>query len=211
MRWTRGKILLAIIIPLWLCAAAAGVMAMHRYDETPGAAASAPSDWPAATQLVRDSNRYSLLVFLHPQCPCSRATVEELSQLMARVQSRESKLAVTVLMDRPDGEAAGWEKTTLWKNASAIPGVRVLSDPRGAEAQRFGAQTSGQTMLYDRAGRLLFSGGITASRGHAGENAGLDAVLERLDMTSGHSLPAASTPVFGCELFDSPKRSRSTP
>ena len=41
-----------------------------------------------------------------------------------------------------------------------------------ARRQRFGAETSGQTLLYDRDGRLLFSGGTTGSRGHDGDNAG---------------------------------------
>jgi hypothetical protein len=55
-------------------------------------------------------------------------------------------------------------------------------------------------MLYDVNGRLLFSGGITGSRGHAGDNAGRTAILALLHReASGRN----DTFVFGCSLFAS--------
>jgi hypothetical protein len=78
-----------------------------------------------------------------------------------------------------------------------MPGVVVAIDPGGIEQQRFGARASGEVFLYKPDGELIFHGGITASRGHAGDNAGrafLEAILLR-------QKPAgAKTPVFGCEL-----------
>jgi hypothetical protein len=45
---------------------------------------------------------------------------------------------------------------------------------------------------------LIFSGGITASRGHAGENAGVLALVALLT----HGRPERrATSVFGCPLF----------
>jgi hypothetical protein len=85
----------------------------------------------------------------------------------------------------------------LWETAAAVPGVRVVRDD-GAEAWRFGARVSGQVMVYDHAGRLQFSGGITGARGHEGDNAGRDAI-EALLAGRPH---AASAFVFGCLLFD---------
>jgi len=66
------------------------------------------------------------------------------------------------------------------------------------EARRFGVETSGQTLLYDAGGRLIFSGGITGSRGHAGDNAGEAALVALL--TSGQA-DRRATSVFGCPLF----------
>ena len=80
---------------------------------------------------------------------------------------------------------------------AAIPGVATILDRGGREAARFGAHVSGQTFLYDAAGRLVFSGGMTIARGHAGDNDGEDALLALI--TAGHA-PVASTPVFGCLL-----------
>jgi len=55
--------------------------------------------------------------------------------------------------------------------------VTIVTDADGAEANRFGAETSGHTLLFDFGRRLLFSGGITDSRGHTGDNAGESAIV----------------------------------
>jgi hypothetical protein len=74
----------------------------------------------------------------------------------------------------------------------------VLGDLNGALARRFGAETSGYVLLYDAGGRLLFRGGITAGRGHAGDNAGMSAVVA---LVRGESISQAQTPVYGCSLL----------
>jgi hypothetical protein len=89
-------------------------------------------------------------------------------------------------------------QTDLLASAAAIPGVVVVRDDEGVEAGRFRAATSGQTMLYDTAGTLLFSGGITSARGHAGDNAGREAVVSLLTTDEA---ARKETPVFGCPLF----------
>jgi len=75
----------------------------------------------------------------------------------------------------------------------------VLSDVSGTEARLFGAQASGQTMLYDAAGNLQFSGGITASRGHAGDSPGRSAILSIVN--TGNS-DWTHTSVYGCSLHN---------
>ena len=90
-----------------------------------------------------------------------------------------------------------WCKKDLWHSAAAIPGVQVLCDEEGREAQGLGAATSGQVVLYSPGGELLFSGGITVSRGHAGDNAGRDAVISCL---TGLRADRTHCPVFGCPL-----------
>ena len=88
----------------------------------------------------------------------------------------------------------------IWHSAAAIPNVTVVRDDDGLEARRFGAATSGQSLLYDVNGRLLFSGGITGSRGHSGDNAGRTAMLALLQ----HAPPGRDSAfVFGCSLFAS--------
>ena len=140
------------------------------------------------------SGRARLLVFAHPQCPCSRATVRELSAIMA--QNRRSVDAY-VLFLAPQSEGDLWVKGALWQEAAGIPGLHLVEDSGGREAQLFGASTSGQVLLYDSRGRLLFKGGITAARGHVGPNAGSEAILHLLLGSAG---PRKTTPVFGCSL-----------
>jgi hypothetical protein len=87
--------------------------------------------------------------------------------------------------------------------------VTVVRDDDGREARRFGVEASGETLLYDADGSLLFSGGITAARGHAGDNAGRTELVSLLnhepssrtnivDRTGSHR---DATSVFGCPLF----------
>lgn len=191
-------VFLSAFLGLWILLLVGGMAKLWNYEGTAGAAAQAPTQWPTQTHVSRAPGLPSLVVLMHPHCPCSAATVDELSKLMTHCQG---KLTATVVMIQPDGTPDGWERTDLWRSAAAIPGVTLMSDPGGVETQRFGALTSGQALLYSPDGQLLFSGGITESRGHSGDNEGrsmIEAlVLHELD----HPLAQIpTTPVFGCPL-----------
>jgi hypothetical protein len=178
---------------LWLCGVVVGFRELLRYSNTPGAAAQS-SQWPrdAALQPARD--RATLIAFAHPQCPCTSATLGELALIMARSRG---KLDAYVYFYAPRSLGSEWARTKLWRQAESIPGVRPIEDRDGGEALRFGASTSGQTLLYDLSGRLVFKGGITAARGHAGANHGRDAVLSLVE--NGKAARNASL-TFGCSL-----------
>jgi hypothetical protein len=188
---------------LWLVAVAIGLLIMLDYESSPGAAANPPSLWPADSQIQRTSGRATLVMLAHPHCPCTRASIGELDLLMARVQGR---VTAYVLFVKPLGFPHNWEETDLWRSAAAIPGVKALRDEAGVEARRFHAATSGQTILYDAEGRLLFTGGITASRGHAGDNAGRSAIISLL--TEGQA-GQTETFAFGCTLLDAGSECRT--
>ena len=191
----RTSILFGVCI-VWGLVVGAGLMRLWAYADTPGKAAAAPERWPQASRLSRDPQRPTLVLFAHPQCACSRATVNELARLMAHEQGR---VTVHVLFYEPEGADAAWEHTDLWRSASAIPGVRVATDTSGREAAAFDASVSGQTLLYDQNGRLAFSGGITFARGHEGDNAGLSAVSTLL---AGGRPATDRTAVFGCSMHE---------
>jgi hypothetical protein len=184
------------ILALWLAGAFVGFKWLSDYQYTPGAAAAVVSAWPAGSTIPRPTDRCLLLMFAHPQCACTDASVEELARIMAQTGG---KLSAIVMFVRPNGFSEGWEKTELWTAAARIPGVNAMTDVGGVEARRFDARTSGQTFLYSPDGRLLFHGGITDGRGHEGDNTGADAVI---DFVRGNPAPAAQTAVFGCELLD---------
>jgi hypothetical protein len=190
----KRRALLALFL-FWLAVVGCGLGALWKYAETPGPVAAAPEVWPAGARVARDPIRPTLILFAHPRCACSRATIGELSVLMTHVQGR---VATRVLFFTPSGGDADWTGSDLWSAARAIPGVTVESDENGIEAARFGSETSGQVLLYSADGRLLFKGGITAARGHAGDNAGRTALTSLL--VDERSARAAPTPVFGCPL-----------
>jgi hypothetical protein len=180
---------------LWLAACVAGLCVLLRYQTTPGAAGTRPRSWPAASRLHPAAGRDTLLVFAHPRCPCTRATLDSVAWTMSRSRN---EIAAYVLFYKPSSSSANWEKTGLWDDASAIPGVTTLRDVDGIEAKNFGAETSGQALLYDSRGRLAFRGGLTSSRGHAGDSAGRDAVLS---LARRGTAEISQTPVFGCSLL----------
>ncbi len=180
---------------VWLGSVTSGLWALWAYENRPGIAAAAPDGWPAQTRLQRAADRPTLVFVAHPQCTCTKASLEELAEILARAKNHPRAY---VLFLKPEVFGAGWEQTELWRAASALPDVTVMRDDNGIEAQRFGAETSGQTLLYDKSGALIFSGGITGSRGHAGENAGELALVSLL--TRGQAERKTSN-VFGCSLF----------
>ncbi|MGA2869015.1 MAG: hypothetical protein ABSF34_07635 [Verrucomicrobiota bacterium] len=179
----------------WLLAAGTGFVWILNYQSTSGEVATVPENWPAGTQITLDSRRDTLVMFAHPQCPCTRASMEELNRLLARTEGR---VAARVLFFKPDNFSGDWVHSDLWKSAAAIPGIVVCEDTNGMQARLFGAETSGYVLLYDTHGRLLFNGGITGSRGHAGDNAGEDAIIARLQ---GQAVSLKQTPVYGCSLL----------
>ena len=180
---------------LWLTGTVAGMSQLWRYSFTSSNPLKVSGRWPASSRVQRHSGRVSLVMVVHPQCPCSSASIEELNRIMARAPH----LSAYVLFYKPSAFPAGWEQGSLWKSARRIPGVQVLSDVDGAEARMFGAQTSGQTLLYSATGELVFSGGITAGRGHSGDNDGEQMILAYLERGTP---PQAHTPVYGCSILD---------
>ena len=119
----------------------------------------------------------------------------------------EGRLSAYVLFLKPAGFSDNWEETDLWQSASKIPGVKVILDDEGREARLFHAATSGQTVLYDPDGRLLFSGGITGSRGHFGDNPGQASIVSFVNAEVPNK---TETSVFGCPLFDPQSECRTS-
>jgi hypothetical protein len=197
VRRYRRPILWTLLIAVWLGSAGAGLSWLMTYDNTPGPGADAPDVWPADSALTRDPAEPTLVMLAHPRCDCTRASLGELAELLARVKDKPRTFVVFI---KPGGTASGWEQSGTWEQAKAIPGVTVVRDDDGAEARRFGVHTSGQTLLYDAGGELLYSGGTTGSRGKSGENAGRADLVALVD---GARRSRATRPVFGCPLFSS--------
>ena len=191
--WFRAAAVLG-----WFATVATGMAMLSAYASTPGAPASAPSEWPVASTIARHAGTATVLVFAHPGCPCTRATLAELDRVLAHGGGRADVHVVLRRLDSTDGAPIA---TSLAELAAAIPHVRVQWDEGGREAARFGVATSGEVLLYDGADRLRFAGGITAARGHMGDNAGSDALLLKLTAASEET---ALSPVFGCALGSRP-------
>jgi hypothetical protein len=186
-RWT-------ILGVSWLVAVSIGFAMLLDYASSPATTHPQPPQWPADSTLHLATRGATLILFAHPRCPCTRASLGELERIVAHDQGR---VTCKVIFFKPDGAAGDWEQTDLWRAAQSIPGVQVVCDAGGEECRRFHATTSGETLLFSDQGELLFSGGITFSRGHAGDNAGRSAIESIL---AGGTPGYSQTSVFGCPI-----------
>ena len=190
------KSLMLLLTSIWLAAVSFGAGILTEYEYTPGKATSIPSEWPLQSKLQRTAGQPTLVMFAHPDCPCTRASIGELAVLMTHCQNRVNAHVVFLY---PKGSNENWLHTDSWLSAESIPGVVVQADEEGNEAAHFQATTSGQVVLYDAGGKLLFHGGITSSRGHYGDSTGLSDIVRLLN---NEAASIHETPVFGCSLID---------
>ena len=181
---------------MWAVGLVAGFSWLMAYQTEAGAAAVPPGEWPADSGLPFDPQRSNFVIFAHPKCPCTRATLDELEVVLTQ---RRTEIQSTLCVFDPEGVAPDWAETSLVQRAKRIPGLNVIVDRDGTIAANFGAMTSGQTIMFDRDGRRLFAGGITGTRGHAGENRGRNLVLA---LAKGEICASPRTPVFGCALHE---------
>ncbi len=154
-------------------------------------------NWPQlkANTLTCRKGRFTLVTFIHPYCPCSRASLNELNKIMTRTHKN---MDCKIVFLKPAVFGADWEKSDLWQMSSQIPNSKRASDLDGLLAKTFNASTSGQTFLYDPNGKLVFSGGITAARGHEGDSLGGIAIES---LSSRNTATTSCSQVFGCPLF----------
>lgn len=185
-------------IGLWVTAVLLGMIGLQLYASTQGQSGPVPS-LQQFSYLPIDSRRFNLLIFIHPQCPCTRASLKELERLIVRAENR---LAVLSIVYTPSKPPEGWDDNSIYKQLQSIPGISVIEDIDGVLAQQFGAYTSGWTILYSRTGQPLYWGGITLQRGHEGDNPGSQAILRYLDQPH---LPATHGRIFGCPILEKNK------
>ena len=196
LRTTQKSILTGTGVFAWLIVVGFGFWTLTARSFVPGNSGSPKSDWPEASGLQRNSGGFTLVVALHPECPCSQATLEELDSIVTQCSNQ---LSVRVICMPYDDLAEPVERSRIWLRAKRISGITVIRDSLGAEVRRFDARTSGETRLYGPEGELLFHGGITASRGHVGENRGQSAIINFVAHGARAGEPVV-TPVFGCSF-----------
>ena len=188
----------ALFVVTWSLLAGMGMLGLLQYEGRANSCATAPKRWPDEVRLSRSETTPTLLLFVHPHCPCSRATLGELERIVARPGAG---ISARVVFWHPETVANDWHSGSLWTCASTLPGVQVIDDVGCVISRQFGVFTSGQVLVYDSSGQLKFSGGITKARGHSGDSVGSDAVLSIGKSSS--ETPMKCCAVFGCPLSES--------
>jgi hypothetical protein len=199
----RSRRSLCVLAAAWGFILAIGLTLQASYDARPGETRRAAGQWPAASRLARPADRPIVLIFVHPRCPCTAATLAELREILDGTNGNPH---ATIVLPRPEQAPQGFCDEARDRLQAAWPLAAVVVDPQGAEAQRFGAATSGHILVFSPEGEQRFSGGITASRGHRGENLGQQALAAALSSSAEYLPSGGSFPVFGCALLDSATR-----
>ncbi|HEY9683527.1 MAG TPA: hypothetical protein V6C89_19905 [Drouetiella sp.] len=183
----------------WLGLLAIGTTISATYENEPGDRGFPPSQvLPTAAEMPQNSKGgYQLIMFVHPKCPCTRASMSELRKLM----QNNPDLKATIYFYRPSNEEAGWEKSDIWKTAESIKNATLRVDIDGKKASAYRIVTSGEILLYDANQHLVFSGGITGARGHVGDNISEDMLEDALMSLSKPDQAPRIAPVFGCRIL----------
>jgi len=199
LKRNRG-VVLGACFGVWLAVCAAGAGVLMVYSNRPGPQGTpnpVPTGWPLADAVPLDGVRPTLVVFAHPRCPCTKATLSQIERLQA---SARRGFAVRFAFYEPVGAGADWRDTALWRRAAMMPDSLAVPDPGGGLALACGAMTSGTVGLYGPDGAVRFWGGVTPSRGHEGESVGLAALREIL---RGEDPGRRTADVFGCSILGS--------
>jgi hypothetical protein len=197
----RDPVWLYVAIVAWLAAVVVSwfVPLAYEFQVEPGSAAIARSYWPADSSLVRSPDEATAIFFMHPMCPCTRASLTELERAWSHRNEATTNGAVQLIVVAtvPKSATQDWLTSDTVERSKNLSGATFVVDVEGREAERFGVTTSGTLMWFDAAGRRLYLGGLTASRGHEGANLGSDCFRQLL---AGHAGREAVLPVFGCRL-----------
>ena len=178
-----------------LCLAWIGVVAVagatllnHAYQPS-----KTPSESKGAVSL-KPSRSYKIVLFAHPFCPCTRATLTELSESLARLSH---DVSVTIVFVSRGLNQEDVTSSSTFRMAGMLPGAKVVIDSGAEEASRFGATTSGEAFAFDPSGHMIYHGGLTPGRGHQGDAAG-QTQLEQIIAAGGSRFCTA--PIYGCQL-----------
>jgi len=192
---TSRNSVIAIAGIVWILLVGVGAWTLYAYESSASPSLAPLGYWPSRSRL-RQSGGFTLVMAVHPHCPCTRASIDELARLMTECPDLSARL----IFLKPESCSESWVKTPLWQCASRIPRVQPVVDDKGLEARMFHQSVSGEIALYGPTGRLVFHGGITAARGHAGDSPEHDAIVAIV--RNAQQRPMVEAPVFGCSLVD---------
>lgn len=125
LRPRRNRLVIFTSMTVWLLLVGTGLAFLWGYENTPGVAAKSPVLWPAESQIPRAPDKATLIMLVHPHCPCTRASIGELALLMTHSQGR---LTAYVLFLQPAGFLKSGRRPISGKAPRVSPeSIRLLT------------------------------------------------------------------------------------
>ncbi len=190
-RTTMAKI---VGVGAWIVCIAVSFGTLQRYAATAGEAHAPADDAEALIARHRQPDRGLIVMVVHPECPCTEASLAELGDLLARSRGRCTAL---ILHYQPAQIPADWSDPPDYLELGGVR-VAVVADRAGEQALALGALTSGHAVFADSTGVIRFRGGLTLARGHRGRSPAQDAILAQL---AGGAASMSVAPIYGCALL----------
>lgn len=170
---------------VWAVLAVSVIAGALEYDSRPG---EPPLRLPDAT--VAGPGLWSLILMIHPDCPCTKATMRNLSTIL---ESTRIPIKAEIVAAMPEGYKG--PRANLAIARSIVKSDLVVMSESSA-SERFGARTSGHLFVFDPDRNLVYSGGLTPARGAEDASSSLkwfQALVTQYPV-------ASSGPTFGCPL-----------
>jgi hypothetical protein len=160
----------------------AGVL---QYDTRPGLR---PIQEPGVREA--DPGRWTLIMVVHPDCPCSKASLRNLAAIL---DATRLPVRAEIVGAVPPGYDGPMRNLALARGI--VKSELVIMDADRA-LQTYGARTSGHLFVYDPDQDLVYSGGLTPARGAE------DAMssMRWFNVLVRQGAIASSAPTFGCSL-----------
>ena len=185
------------LVAIWALSFIGGYWTLVHYHQTPSESVATAQHW-TAEDLKLCPTAPTILIAIHPQCACTRASLRELQRILARYRCpTEVQALIYTPHDLNPAEMKSWEQSATMSELANIAKINCHRDPEGKTATELGMHTSGDIRIYHPNGRLLFHGGVTSARAHEGESLATAKVLAAL---RGELERPESHPVYGCSL-----------
>lgn len=193
-----GQANVFFLLSIWLIVVCSGIFYLIEYSYTTNSHAELGNQqWPSTSTIENAAGQNHILIFLHPKCSCSHATLNELQKITSFANTDNT--SISTIFYRPNSQSNEWTYTKLWAEAGTIPGATRLIDIDGTESKLFGATTSGHVIFFDAKGVRRYNGGITSARAHEGDNLGATSLKK---LIQGRQINHLRLPVFGCQLCE---------
>ncbi len=83
-----ARVNLLVLALVWAVAVAIGFGCLFNYQTEAGKSGAIPVTFPEFSRMEPNPYQLTLIMFAHPRCPCTRASIGELDRVMAKLQDR---------------------------------------------------------------------------------------------------------------------------
>ncbi len=149
-----------------------------------------------------DGDSPTIILFYHPKCPCTFATIRCLERLSTNFRTQPQ---IHAFAYRPQDESDTWIDSRSTRVLRNLEDIRIHPDIDGERFRRFGVRVSGHILIYDKNCDLTFSGGITPFRSHEGD---CRASQQFVRCANDEIDECTRWPVFGCVVCEHAEENR---